>query len=79
MGEEKVIEELDLLFIAYLTQSGKTKKELAESLNVCQKTMTKMWRMGVGQWRFDEVIKAARFLGIPIDVLRETIKYRKDK
>ncbi len=74
-----MIEDLDLLFIAYLTQSGKTKKALADVLNISQKTMSKMWKMGVSQWRFDEVLKAARFLGIPIDVLRETISYRKEK
>ena len=71
--------DLDILFIAYLTQSGKTKKELADHLCVSQKTMSLMWRRGVTQWRFDEVIKTAHFLGIPIDTLRETITYRKGK
>ena len=71
--------ELDVLFAAYLLKTGITKKSLGEHINVCQKTMTKMWRMGVSQWRLDEVVKAAQYLGIPIDVLRETITYRKEK
>ena len=71
--------DLDLLFYAYLHQSGKTKTALAEHLSISLKTMSKMWRMGVENWRFCEVLKAAQFLRIPIDVLRETISYRKDK
>ena len=71
--------DIDLLFIAYLTKGRKTKTQLAEHLHVSLKTMSAMWKNGVGSWRFDEVIKTANFLNIPIDVLREVITYRKDK
>ena len=71
--------ELDLLFAAYLMQRGIMKKSLAEHLGVSQKTMSLMWKAGIGTWRWDEVIKAAQFLGVPIDSLKETVTYRKDK
>lgn len=74
-----MITDIDLLFIAYLTQSGKTKMDISKHLNVSYRTIISMWRQGVGQWRLDDVIKTAYFLGIPIDTLRETITYRKDK
>lgn len=71
--------ELDLIFTAYLMKNGISKKKLGDHLCVSPKTMVKMWRIGIGQWRWDEVVKAAQFLGIPIETLRETLTYRKDK
>lgn len=70
--------ELDIIFTAYLMRSNKNKTLLAEHLNVSRKTLSKMWSQGVETWRWAEVIKAARYLGIPIDVLREQVTYRKE-
>ena len=71
--------DLDIIFTAYLMRSNKNKTLLAEHLNVSRKTLSKMWGQGVETWRWSEVVKAARFLGIPIDVLREQVTYRKEK
>ena len=73
-----MISELDLLFNAYRYQSGKQKQEIAEHLCISRATMSAWWKAGVGTWPWDQVVKAAHFLGIPIDVLRETLTYRKD-
>lgn len=74
-----IISNLDLLFIAYQVQSGKTKAQIAEMLQISPKTMSGMWKNGVGTWRFSELLKVAHFIGIPIDTLREEISYqRKD-
>jgi len=71
--------DLQITFTAYLIQKGMTKTALAEHLDVSRKTMSEMWKRGIESWRWMEVIKAAQILGIPIDVLRESLTYRKDK
>lgn len=71
--------ELDILFTAYLMKNGISRKKLADHIHVSAKTMVKMWREGINSWRWEEVLKAAQFLGIPIETLRETVTYRKDK
>ena len=68
---------IDLLFIAYQVQSGKTKAQIAEMLHVSPKTMSFMWKKGVLSWKFDEVLKVAHFIGIPIATLREEITYQR--
>lgn len=74
-----MVSDIDLLFIAYLHQSGKLKQDLAELLHISPQTMTKWWQAGVTTWRLQDVITTAHFLGIPIDTLREVITYRKDR
>lgn len=71
--------DLDLIFCAYLERSRKTKTQLAEHLNVSRATFRRMWKAGIGTWRLEEVTRAAAFLGIPIDVLRENLTYRKER
>jgi len=72
-----MVSDIDLLFIAYLHQSGKLKQDLADILHISPQTMCKWWKAGVATWPFQDVIAAAHFLGIPIDTLREVITYRK--
>ncbi|MBQ9911954.1 MAG: helix-turn-helix domain-containing protein [Firmicutes bacterium] len=71
--------DLDLIFCAYLERSRKTKAQLAEYLNISRPTFGRMWKAGVTTWRWEEVLRAAWFLGIPIDILREQLTYRKEK
>ena len=71
--------DINLIFTAYLERSGKTKAQLADYLNVSRVTLGRMWKAGVNTWRWDEVVKAAGFIGIPIDVLREQLTYRKER
>ena len=74
-----MINDIDLLFIAYLHQSGKLKQDLAQHIGISPGTMTQWWKAGVHTWPLDLVIKSAQYIGIPIDTLREVITYRKEK
>lgn len=72
-----MVSDIDLLFLAYLHQSGKRKQDLADHLCISPQSLTKWLKEGIASWRLEYVTKAAQYLGIPIDVLREVISYRK--
>ena len=67
--------DLDVLFTAYLMKSKLSKCKLAEAIGVTPKTFYPMWKRGVETWQWRDVLTIAKKLRIPVEVLREYVKW----
>ena len=67
--------DLDILFTAYLMKSKHSKASLAEAIGVSPKCFYRMWKRGIETWMWADVLAVAKKLRIPVEVLREYVKW----